>query len=287
MRRCQDKYEMDKKVDELNMKIHAKLGLEDVEKAADMRVRISRITMRKNPLLLDASLAFYLKLNTTGDTSFKCKTHISYDETPPENPTDGVDATGKKGGNKEPAEPKPVKKDPVILWNKDKVKFDCKVDESVRVKVFCTLKPGALPSSIAPAVEAKGKNSDMKAPTSKMVNSKNTNQDKVKHESTPAGQVSSLVHGEAHFVGEAVLRVRPVSGSSRSKDFSWHSLTYARKGEGGVPSFAGEIGFQIETVDFSAARAPKPPPQVSHIECQTDLKEQHAAQRAGEFILND
>jgi hypothetical protein len=121
----------------------------------------------------------------------------------------------------------------------------------------------------------------MKAPTSKKVNTMNTNQDKVKHESTPAGQVSSLVHGEAHFVGEAVLRVRPNSDSSRSKDFSWHSLTYARKGEGGVTSFAGEIGFQIETVDFSAARAPKPPPQVSHIECQTDLKEQHAAQRAG------
>jgi len=154
---------------------------------------------------------------------------------------------------------------------------------------------------------------------------------KVKDSAEPAAAdptvVPALAPGESHLVGEAAVRLRDAFDARRTKGFCWYSLADVSKGGAGVSAFAGQVGLNIETVDFSAARMPKPPPQVivrrqtavargsrgrgagrerstrdrrrlqddrdlmlrhavhvpaqvAHVECQTDLAQQRAAQKA-------
>ena len=94
----------------------------------------------------------------------------------------------------------------------------------------------------------------------------------------------ALKPGESHLVAEALVRLRDAFDARRSKAFCWHSLSDVSKGGAGLSAFAGQIGLNIETVDFSAARMPKPPPSVASVECQTDLAQQRSAKQAAKKL---
>lgn len=162
--------------------------------------------------------------------------------------------------------------------------FLSRVDECLRVKVFCSL---AARADLATAGGAQSK-PDPKAAKGQAAGAKggkkkNASKDPNVAEADTAHQnLPKLESGEKHLVGEAVIRLRDAFDARRTKGFCWHSLSDISKGGAGISCFAGQLGLHIETVDFSAARMPKPPPEVAHVECQTDLAQERAARKAAE-----
>ena len=272
--------DLEKKLDELNFKIHASLGLSEPEELPYMRVRLSRLALRHNPLLLNTSLSFFLKIESVGETHYKCKTHLAHYIAPDPNTAPPPSSTVTTDESQARAT--------AIHWNKDKVKFDCKVDDHVRIQVFCTLNPAAVIAADAaagPGKDGKGGAKGKEAP--KRPDKKADKKDAKESNAEAPGDgavalVPKLQQGQSHFVGEAVVRLRLAFDARRTKDFRWHNLSDLSEGGAGLSSFAGQVGFQLETMDFSAARMPKPPPQVEHIACQTDFAQARANNRAGD-----
>lgn len=167
-----------------------------------------------------------------------------------------------------------------------------RVDECLRVKVFCSLAVSA--DSATAGGDGGGKKvtgkADPKAAKGKAVGkadgkSKIASKAQDGAAADAAGDGSSppkLEKGERHLVGETVVRIRDAFDARRTTGFRWHSLSDVSKGGAGISCYAGQLGLHIETVDFSAARMPKPPPEVAHVECQTDLAQERAARKAVE-----
>lgn len=243
LRKCYDSSDLDKKLQDLHVKVHAVLGREPPTQLPRMRVRISQIAVRQNSLLLDPTLSFFVKCETVGGEGYKCKTHLAWS------------AATKDVAEEVPAASKtlaPLESDvskSMVEWRKDKPKFDCKVDESLRVRVFCCQSKslGFNSQSTAP-VQPEGRVAD----------------------TSPSGS-SKLQRKEDFQLGEAIvnLRLDPFE-ARRTKEFRWHNLSGVAMGGSGIPTYAGQVGFLTETIDFDAARAPKPPPEIADAECQTD-----------------
>ena len=166
-----------------------------------------------------------------------------------------------------------------------------RVDECLRVKLFCSLatgvdaaaggKTGGNPDKgkndpKSAKAKAAGKKDDKKKPAPKVKGAV------VAEEATLSDNAPKLEAGEQHMVGEALVRLRDAFDARRTKEFRWYSLSDLSKGGAGMSCFSGQVGLHIETVDFSAARTPKPPPEVAHAECQTDLALERAARKAVE-----
>jgi len=132
------------------------------------------------------------------------------------------------------------------------------------------------PKSDKDKAKAAGKKDDKKKPAAKVKGAV------AAEEAALGDNAPELKPGEKHMVGEALVRLRDAFDARRTKEFRWYSLSDLSKGGAGISCFSGQVGLHIETVDFSAARTPKPPPDVAHAECQTDLALERAAQKAVE-----
>ena len=140
----------------------------------------------------------------------------------------------------------------------------------MRVKVFCSLAVSA--DSATAGGDGGGKKvtgkADPKAAKGKAVGkadgkSKIASKAQEGAAADAAGDGSSppkREKGERHLVGETVVRIRDAFDARRTTGFRWHSLSDVSKGGAGISCYAGQLGLHIETVDFSAARMPKPPP---------------------------
>ena len=253
--------DFDRKLHEMHVKIHECLGLETPIQQPLMRVRVSHVSFRENALIGDHALAFVLKVETVGETRYKSKSHHS--QLAPQN---APAATPAKGGPPKGGPPKggTAAEDGEVRIQKiewrDKFKFDCRVDESLRVTVFCTL---AHEHSSGEAADTKKKDGgDKKLPLPRNPAQPDKGTDET--------EAPALKKGEVHFVGEAVVRLRTAHDIQRTSTVQWHPLADLSKGGIGASAYAGKVGLRIETVDFSAARAPKPPIPVADVECQTD-----------------
>lgn len=165
-----------------------------------------------------------------------------------------------------------------------------RVDECLRVKVFCLLAASADSATAGGNGGGKQGKAGPKAAKAKAVgkaDGKNKSASKAQDGAAAdaAGDGNSppkLEKGERHLVGETVVRIRDAFDARRTTGFRWHSLSDVSKGGAGISCYAGQLGLHIETVDFSAAGMPKPPPEVAHVECQTDLAQERAARKAVE-----
>ncbi len=135
------------------------------------------------------------------------------------------------------------------------------VDEWLRVRIYCTLNTALAPEPSSSQKDMKdGKKDDKK--DGKKDNKKDGNKGNAEPVAAEAAVVPILAPGESHLVGEAAVRLRDAFDARRTNGFCWYSLADVSKGGVGLSAFAGQVGLNIETVDFSAARMPKPPPQV-------------------------
>ena len=161
------------------------------------------------------------------------------------------------------------------------------VDEWLRVRIYCTLNTAPAPEPSSPQKGKQdgtkdgkkddkkdnnkkdgtknGKKNDKKdnnKQDGKKDNKKDGNQGNAEPVAAEPAVVPILAPGESHLVGEAAVRLREAFDARRTNGFCWYSLADVSKGGAGLSAFAGQVGLHIETVDFSAARMPKPPPQV-------------------------
>ena len=139
------------------------------------------------------------------------------------------------------------------------------VDEWLRVRIYCTLNTAPAPEPSSPQKGKKDDKKDTKKDTKKdgkKENMKDGNKGNAESVAAEPAVVPILAPGESHLVGEAAVRLRDAFDARRTNGFCWYSLADVSKGGAGLSAFAGQVGLNIETVDFSAARMPKPPPQV-------------------------
>ena len=131
----------------------------------------------------------------------------------------------------------------MVEWRKDKAEFDCKVDESLRVRVFCCQSKSWV-STVNPLrlYSLKGG-----------------------LRTSPSG--SSNQRKEDFLLGEAIvnLRLDPFE-ARRTKEFRWHNLS-GGYGWPGYPTYAGQVSFLTETIDLTPLE-PQAATKIADAECR-------------------